>query len=78
MGKIEYIEITNTNEVPMSSKGLVVFPETLYDVEEVVRELYGDAPATVYFMTQTYNRRNSRKKTVKEYWILYPDKGGKE
>jgi hypothetical protein len=62
------IEIKNSNQIPKGSS-FVIFAEGMYNLNEVVRDMWGDKHCVVYYIVHTYKGRDTR-----NYFVLYPPK----
>ena len=75
--KANYIEqeIESVSQIPKTGGGLVVFNKNWYDLDQIVRQYYGDKEAIVYFIRHKYDR--SKTESIC-YYILIPlkDKHG--
>lgn len=64
----DLVEIKNVNQIPKGSS-FVVFPEGMYNLNETVYQMWGNAHCIVYYIVHQYKDRQ-----VRNYFILYPEK----
>ena len=75
--KANYVEreITSVSQIPKDNGGLVAFYEGWFDIDQTVRQYYGDKEAIIYFIRHKFDRM---KKESICYYIPLPlkDKNG--
>jgi len=56
----DLVEINKPTDVMPRGSSYTIFFEGMYNLDDVVREIYGDKRATVYFKVHTFKNRQSR------------------